>query len=127
MPVKAAHHCSPPPVFPPQKLSVRAYSRWADPMTQLTLSALPNLTSVEVSPDALALLPALPGVTRLQLAGCASDLSGVHMDALARLPQLAHMVHRASYAGGKEKERAPAVLRQLQQRLPNLALEEERS
>lgn len=101
----------------PQKLSLRMG------LADLTQSGLPSLACVEVDARTLALLPELPGVTRLELAGRASRLASAHIDALARLPQLACLVHRPPFFS-KDAEQAAVVLRKLRRRLPRLAIEE---
>lgn len=90
---------------------------------QLSMSGLPNLARVHISLDTLPMLPALPGVSRLELtqAGNASELSPAHMDALARLPRLVCM----AYWPPCDTERAAALAQQLQERLPHLTIEAE--
>lgn len=126
-PSRTPHLCDPACCLLPacllQKLTVRSYSAYGKALAQLSLSGLPSLTCVQASPEALALLPALPGVTRLELASDPTELMPAHVDALARLPHLACLEHWTLFSG--EKEGAAPVLDQLRQRLPHLAIKAE--
>lgn len=110
-----------------QRLTVRA-RHWgpsdrSPQLDQLSLSGLPSLARVQASAEALRLLPALPGVSRLELAGDATGLTPAHMDAVARLPQLACMAVRRPWSGALAGQ--AAVLGQLRQRLPQLLITED--
>lgn len=85
------------------------------PLLLAGLSGLPSLAHMYVSAGALALLPALSGVTRLGLAGEASALTPAHLDALApaqpRMPGLRQHPQGGVGCGGAAADAAPAAPR----------------
>lgn len=108
-----------------QKLVIRAHSWEGDEgLDQLSLANLPSLARMEASPEALELLPPLPGLTRITLAGNTSELEQAHLDVLAALPRLACLNvswgFRLLSSTATEEQEAVAALRQ---QLPHLTIE----